>query len=539
MAGELPQDLGSLLSNTSQNSLRPALESAGVGLRISNVRKQYAQTHALRGVSFNVEPGTIHALLGGNGSGKSTLIKVLAGVEHGAGEGQIALNASTVSDDKTSPEWARDNGLVFVHQDLGLFEGLTVAENLAAGAAFPHRRGIVAWKRIESHAKDLLNEFRIDVRPNDPVAVLRPAQKTLVAVARALGTGAEQRARVLVLDEPTASLPAVEADRLLTSLTEFRDQGYAIIYVTHRLGEVLDVGDRVTVLRDGNVVADRDVKGLSKPDLIELVAGRRLGSVFPDRSAQPGDVVLSVRGLRGGPLQDFDLDVRAGEIVGIAGLVGSGRSSVLRSIYGLHPRQGTVTVHRTQTKNGSRNAIRDGLAYVPEDRALDGVFGHLSISVNVAASHDHEYLGTGWHKSHKERTFAASVIDRLGVKAPSPSVPVASLSGGNQQKVVLGRWLRPSTKVLLLDEPTQGVDVGARSDIYSQIGKLRDQGLGIILVSSDEEELLGLADQIVVLQRGVIIEQRRSQEATSTWLSHAVHGLNHDELNHDEVEDTP
>lgn len=506
---------------------RPAdQQPTEAALRFVDVRKHYGRTCALNGVTFDVRPGRIHTLLGGNGSGKSTLIKILAGVESGLGKGTIGVGDSSISDDKTTPEWARDNGIAFVHQDLGLFENLTVAENLVAGAAFPHYRGVVRWKTINSHAEALLAEFGLDVRPRQLVQSLRPAQKTLVAVARALGVSGEQRARILVLDEPTASLPPTEANRLLDALVDFRGRGYAIVYVTHRLDEVLAFGDWVTVLRDGNVVADQESKELQKSDLVELIAGRRLDSVMPERRRQvEARPVLEVKNLSGGPLSDVTLTVNTGEVVGIAGLVGAGRSSLLQCIFGLHRHSGTIQVDGQSTGHGASKAIRCGLAYVPEDRALDGTFSDLPVSTNVVAGHDELYFRSGRYKRRSERAFAGTVIERLAVRTPSPDVPIASLSGGNQQKLVLGRWLRPDTKLLLLDEPTQGVDVGARADIYRQIGELRDNGLGIVLVSSDDEELLGLADRVFVLRGGRVATERARNDITHSWLSHAVHGL--------------
>jgi len=509
--------------------LQPADQPTEAALRFVDVQKHYGPTCALNGVSFDVRHGRIHTLLGGNGSGKSTLIKILAGVESGHGDGTISVGDSSISDDKTTPEWARDNGIAFVHQDLGLFENLTVAENLVAGAAFPHRRGVVRWKAINSHAEALLTEFRLDVRPRQLVQSLRPAQKTLVAVARALGVAGEQRARILVLDEPTASLAPTEANRLLDALVDFRDRGYAIVYVTHRLDEVLDFGDWVTVFRDGDVVADQEATELQKSDLVELIAGRRLDSVMPERHSQVEDrPVLEVRDLSGGPLNDVYLTVNAGEVVGIAGLVGSGRSSLLHCIFGLYRHSGTIHVDGRSLGHGTSRAIRCGLAYVPEDRALDGTFSDLPVSTNAVAGHDELYFQSGRYKRRSEKTFAETVIDRLAIRTPSSDVPISSLSGGNQQKLVLGRWLRPDTKVLLLDEPTQGVDVGARADIYRQVGELRDNGLGIVLVSSDDEELLGLADRIVVFRGGRVATERARADITHSWLSHAVHGLAHE-----------
>jgi ribose transport system ATP-binding protein len=509
---------------------------AGTSLSFSGVSKIYGSTQALDSVGFDVRPGQIHALLGGNGSGKSTLIKILAGVEAGEGHGQISVGESTVSDAKTSPEWARDNHIRFVHQDLGLFENLTVAENLLVGAAFPHRNGVVNWRDIAGVAQELIDEFGIKATPQDTVADLRPAQKTLVAVARALRGRRNTHSGFLVLDEPTASLPAAEADSLLQSLRQLRDQGQAIIYVSHRLDEILDISDTLTVLRDGRVMADRPTEGLTKADLIQLIAGRQISSVFPDHPPRKSGELLTVDGLTGGPLVDVSIKVAPGEVLGIAGLVGSGRTSLLQMLFGLHPHtSGSIKLSGKVLQPAIASSIKQGLAYVPEDRSLDGAFGNLSVSVNAAAGHDSEYF-TGSYRHRSERSFASAIIQRLAVRTAGPEAPVGSLSGGNQQKVMIGRWLRPSTRVLLLDEPTQGVDVGARSDIYQEIGRLREEGLGIILVSSDEEELLGLSDTIVVLRRGRVAAVRNWQEANATWLSHEVHGITVNQIGDSDVQ---
>jgi ABC-type sugar transport system ATPase subunit len=510
-----------------------------MALEVRDVRKEYGSTCALNGVSFRVKARRIHALLGGNGSGKSTFIKILAGVENGTAEGNISVRGESVSPAKTSPEWARDHGISFVHQDLGLFDSLTVAENLFVGAGFPHWRGTVRWHALMIRARRLLDDLQIAVDPGVIVQRLRPAQRTLIAVARALRGRSDDDSGLLVLDEPTASLPATECQWLLDALARLRDRGQTILYVTHRLDEVLRVADDITVFRDGDVVETRPVAGLSQRTLNELIAGRPLDSVFPsaDLVASESDVLLSATGIGGGPLSGASVTVRRGEIVGIAGLAGSGRTSLLESIFGLHPRCGAVLVNGRPLTGGVDQAIERGLAYVPADRLAEGAFIDLSVAVNTAAGHDRDFFARGVYHARRERQAARSLIERLGIKAGGSDAPIGSLSGGNQQKVMLARWLHPTTKVLLLDEPTQGVDVGARADIYAEIAQLRNEGLGILLVSSDDEELLGLADTVVVLRQGRVAARRPRSSVDRAWLTEAVHGIGRS--SHHDDGDTP
>jgi len=494
-------------------------------LVLSSVSKTYPGMRALDRASLTIEQGQFHALLGGNGSGKSTLIKMLAGVVHGDGEGTITVDGATVGDASNTPEWAQQHSLSFVHQDLGLFEDLSVAENLFVGVDFPNIAGLISWRQIYKDAEQLLDRFDLKISPKAATSSLRPSEKTLVAVARALRGREGREQGVLVLDEPTARLPTNEASTLIEALRQLCAKGQSILYVTHRLEEILAVADAVTVLRDGRIVASKAARGLTKPDLISLIAGRDFGAIYPDRRSVRGSKpVLEVRNLSGGQVSSIGFDVFAGEILGIAGLIGSGRSSLLKMLFGLLPyASGSLVLNGVRLPAGVASAIAAGVAYVPEDRVRDAAFGDLSVISNLSAAHLQQFQRSGLYDERRERRDATSVISRLRIRLPSPDAPILSLSGGNQQKVILGRWLRRSTSLLLLDEPTQGVDVGARADIYLEISKARESGLGVVMVSSDDDEVLGLADRVMVLGRGRVVASASWPHLDASWLSHHSH----------------
>jgi ribose transport system ATP-binding protein len=402
------------------------VESDGLfKLSLSSVSKTYGNIRALDGVSFAVQRGHFHALLGGNGSGKSTLIKLLAGVAPGDGGGTITIDQAVTEDDRTTPEWAQERGLAFVHQDLGLFEKLTVAENLFVGVDFPARHGLISWREIHERAATLLELFHLNVDPSSSVAELRPTEKTLVAVTRALRGRDQRHGGLLILDEPTARLPTAEVAQLREALVRLRDAGQTILYVTHRLEEVFEMADAVTVLRDGRAVATRTVEGLTKAELIALIAGRDVSAIYPERPKRPGsEPLLEVRDLCGGPLRDISFDLHCGEILGIAGLVGSGRSSALKMIFGLLKyKEGSIAVNGAPLAPGTSAAIQAGLAYVPEDRGAEGIFPDMSVSNNLAAAHPDMFLKSGLYSEQREYDGALSVIDRLGIRAPGPDTP--------------------------------------------------------------------------------------------------------------------
>jgi ribose transport system ATP-binding protein len=496
-----------------------------VALRLHEVTKSFAQTRALKAVSFEVQGGEIHALLGGNGSGKSTLVKILAGVYNADG-GTVEVRGDRFRAEDMTPAAAQALGVRFVHQQPSTFPDMTVAENLSLGRGFETGVGRnIRWRTVRARARTVLARFGIDADPGQRLGTLGPAEQTMVEIARALQDQEGESDDILVLDEPTASLPAPEVKVLLDALRRYAADGQTIIYVTHRLEEVLDVADRVTVLRDGDHIATVPCEGLTHDALVELIVGRSVDSVFPEpRADRDREVALEVRGLRGGPVSGVDLTVRSGEIVGLAGLVGSGRSSLLRMVFGdLRPEAGEILLDGTPiAPRTPLQAMKAGIAYVPETRS-DAAFADMTLAENLSAASVPSYWRGGRLRAREERADTRRLIEAFAVKAPGPGIAFGTLSGGNQQKAILGRWLRREPRVLLLDEPTHGVDVGARIEIYSTIRRAVDAGAAVLVASSDFEELAGLCDRVAVISGGRIVAEAKGADLESERLQHLAY----------------
>ena len=493
-----------------------------VVLEATGLAKHFGGTPALADAVIRVRQGTVHALLGGNGSGKSTLIKCLAGV-HAADAGTVSIRGEQLPAVDLTPRRAHATGLRFVHQDLGLFDGLTIAENFALDDGFPTNRiGGIRWPALHDRVAALLTRYGIGADPSTSVGALRPATKTLVAIARAL-QDQDRSEYILLLDEPTASLPDAESRALMGSLRKRADAGQTIVLVSHRLPEVLGVADDFTVFRDGRVAASLVSADPSEDELVQLITGRTPARQVT-RGVRSGDqVVLDVRGLVSGPLDDLDLSVAEGEVVGVAGLLGSGRSTLLNSIFGAQrPVSGTVTVAGADiTGRSIRVVMQRGVALVPESRLRDAAFASMSVRENASAAVLRRYFA-GWMRHRAEREDTSELMQRFAVKAHSSEAPLSTLSGGNQQKLVLARWLRRDPRLLLLDEPTQGVDAGARADIHRTIRSYVTQGRAALVASSDFTELAQLCDRVVVLHRGRIATSVSGDELTADRLTELV-----------------
>ncbi len=500
-------------------------------LRIDNLSKSFPGTHALADVSLAVGHGEIRSLVGGNGSGKSTLIKILAGVQPADPGGQITVSGESIAAQDITPEWSYAAALAFVHQDLGLFEHLSVAENVFVGLPYPRRAGRIDWRRLNREAASILGRLRVQVSPHAPLAGLRASDRTLVAIARAVRGREGAHDGVLVLDEPTARLAAPEAERLLDALRRFAADGQTILYVSHRLDEVIAIADSITVLRDGAVVADRSTDGLDAGELSRLIVGHTVASTADRRSdSAAGPSLLEVQDVWTGPLKGVDLTVAEGEILGITGLIGAGTSSLLRAIFGAQRHQGAVRLGGRELPSGNvAAAVCAGAAFVPENRLRDGAFVTLSVRENLSASHLTRFRHRlSWIDRRAELRASADAISTYGVRCRSPQMPVALLSGGNQQKVVLARWLTGQPRLLLLDEPTQGVDVGARAEIHRQVRAAAKRGCGVIVASSDADELLELSDRVLVLREGRVAVSAARDQVDRHWLAQRVFG--HDYL---------
>ena len=480
-------------------------------LRTVNISKAYDGVQALRNVSFDLQAGEVHALVGENGAGKSTLIKIITGAVT-PDSGHLEFDGVAVK--ANSPGIAKTFGVAAIYQQPALFPDLSVIENVAIGLenAKPWTR--VNWTQRRARATELLKQTAADIDPDRSVATLTMPEQQLVEIARALGANA----KILIMDEPTASLAEAEVQNLYRVIRNLRDSGVGIIYISHRLEELSVVADRVTVLCDGEVVATRAMHELTVRELISLMVGRELSAVFPKRSVPLGDVVLDLKnfGCTANGVQNIDLTIRAGEIVGLAGLVGAGRTELARAIFGLDQADaGEIRLRGERVKIATPlEAISRGIAYLPEDRRRHGVVLDMSISANLTLPSLKKFSKNGSLDREKERETAARSVRRLGIKTPAVFSSVATLSGGNQQKVALGRWLEIEPQVLILDEPTQGIDVGAKAEIHALMGELAEKGVAILMISSELPEILGMSDRIVVLREGTIAGTLDREEAT-------------------------
>jgi rhamnose transport system ATP-binding protein len=480
-------------------------------LRTENISKSYDGVHALRNVGFELRAGEIHALVGENGAGKSTLIKIITGAVT-PDSGKIELDGKVVTNN--SPRLAKSLGIAAIYQQPALFPELTVAENIAVGLEGTRSWQLIDWNERRQRAATLLEKTGARIDVDDDAGNLTMPEQQLVEIARALGANA----RVLILDEPTASLSEEEAQNLLRVLRELRDQGVGVIYISHRLEELALIADRVTVLRDGSVVGTRQVSETDQQELIRLMVGRELSAVFPKIEVELGDVVLELRavGCRSNGLDDINLSVRAGEIVALAGLVGAGRTELARTVFGLDPADSGEIRLKDQVVqiDGPIQAIESGIAYLPEDRRRHGVIMDMAISSNITLASLRRLTRWGALDVDREKSIAADYTRRFAIKTPAIFNSVSTLSGGNQQKVALSRWLATNPSVLILDEPTQGIDVGAKAEIHTLMGELAAQGMAIVMISSELPEVLGMSDRIAVMRGGTIAGILSRAEAT-------------------------
>jgi ribose transport system ATP-binding protein len=475
-----------------------------VGLSVRHVTKTFGSTLALDDVSLHVGAGRVHGLLGSNGSGKSTLVKILAGVYQATDGGDVTVGESSAASTSIRPADSAALGMRFVHQQLGLFPQLSIADNFAAAAGY----GTGALSTIDRsellrRTREMMEQFRIDADPNDAVARLRPSVRTLVAIGRVMAD--RDQAKVLVLDEPTEALPEDETARLLASIKELAAGGMTFVIVSHRLAEIAEVADDVTVLRDGVVAASGAVGSMSRGDLVEHITGKRPVPVERAPRVPVGTVpTVEVKRLAVGSVRDLSFQVMPGEVLGIAGLVGSGRSAVLEGIFGARSlRSGDLALSgRPRRFSHPADAIGAGVAFVPENRVVQGLFLDQPVARNITAVTLRRFFRRGSIDKASERAHGITRIRAMGVKAASPDAAISTLSGGNQQKAIIARWLDTGPTLLLLDEPTQGVDVGARVEIHAIIRSAVVEGMAVILVSSDLDELCDVSDRVMVLRRG-------------------------------------
>ena len=469
-------------------------------LEMRGITKEFPGVKALDGVSLTVRPGTVHALMGENGAGKSTLMKCLFGI-YAKDSGTITLEGKEVNF-KSSKE-AMENGVAMVHQELNPALTRTVTDNLWLGR-YPKVGGIMVSESImRKRTKEIFDELEVHVDPRAIMSTLPVSQRQMVEIAKAVS----YNAKVIVFDEPTSSLTETEVEHLFRIINMLRDRGCGIIYISHKMEEILRISDDVTIMRDGQYVATRPASELTMEEIIRLMVGRELTNRFPPKENVPGEVILDVEHLSGKytRLKDASFQLRAGEILGIAGLDGSGRTEVLENLFGSMTKGGgTIRFHGKEIKNRSpRESIKNGFALLTEERRATGIFGIRSILDNTVISNLKSYLMGGICLSDKKmRQDTEWAIQAMRIKTPSQETQIRSLSGGNQQKVIIGRWLLTKPEVLLLDEPTRGIDVGAKYEIYELIINLAKEGKGVVMVSSEMPELLGVCDRILVMSGG-------------------------------------
>jgi rhamnose transport system ATP-binding protein len=489
-------------------------------LAFRQITKSFGAVRALRGVDLEVRAGEVHALLGENGAGKSTLIKVATGA-HAPDSGVIELGEEILT--RLDPALARRRGIACIYQQPALFPDLSVAENLALRLEPASGWRRVAWRERRSLAVDLLARIGADIEPDREVGTLSMPEQQLVEIASAIGAGA----RVVIMDEPTASLTRHEQERLFGIVHALRREGVAVIYISHRLEEILALADRVTVLRDGQSVASRTRAEVDEATLIRLMVGRDVAQLYPPSESAPGAVRLELRalGCRVAGGLPVSLQVRAGEVYGLAGLVGAGRTELARTIFGLTPADvGELWIDGSPVRIASpHEAIARGLAYVPEDRRRHGVVLELPIEQNVSLAAWRRLFPAGWLRRDREREEARRFVRALLIRTPDTESPAGNLSGGNQQKVALARWLATRPRILILDEPTQGVDVGAKSEIHRLVRQFAAEGMAVVLISSDLPEILGMSDRIGVMRGGKLVAELPGG-ATATQVMSAALG---------------
>ena len=509
---------------TIEENVSTKATSAPPPASLAGVSKRFAATQALSDVSLEVAAGEIHALVGENGAGKSTVVKVFAGI-YQPDAGTVVLDGKPTL--LHGPAHARSLGIAVVHQEPRLFPDLTVAENVFMGHAPISRLGTIKWQEMRQSADRIFESLNVRMDAGEVVRGLSMADQQLIEIAKALSIDA----RVLILDEPTASLSAHEVERLFSIVRQTRDRGVAILFVSHRLEEVFQLCDRATVLRDGRHVITAPTSELDAPTLVRHMVGRSV-SLFPRSTAHIGEVLLDVRGLtRVGAFRDVTFSVRSGEIVGLSGLVGAGRTEVARVLFGLDRADaGEIRLDgkRVSFKSPSE-ALGAGVAYVPEDRHIDGLVEGFTISENVTLPIIPRLFPRLFMRTSRERTLAAGYAERLRIRATSVNDLIESLSGGNQQKVVIAKWLATKPRVLILDEPTRGVDIGAKVEVHRIISDLAASGLGIILISSELPEVLAMSDRILVLHEGHMTAEIPRADATEERVMLAATGQNAEE----------
>jgi ribose transport system ATP-binding protein len=492
-----------------------------LALEMRHITKTYPGVRALEDVSIQVRPGEVHALLGENGAGKSTLMKILAGAQP-KDSGEILIGGETVHID--SPQKAMDLGVSIIYQEFNLVPYLNAAENIFLGreprAAIP---GFVDFGTMYRESQAIIDKLGVKLNVRTPVNRLSIAQQQMVEIGKATS----RKCRIIVMDEPSATLTDHELHALFGLIRQLKSEGVAIVYISHRMEEIFEICDRVTILRDGHWIDTSDVKDLTREQIIKLMVGRDLGQMIPKEPAEIGEPALAVKNLtRKGVLHNISVTVHKGEVLGIAGLVGAGRTELARVIFGADPfDEGTIELFGRPLKIRSpQEAIKNGIGLVTEDRKQQGLVLGMAVRENITLANLKEVSVMSFIQAGKEREISRNYVRDLSVKTPTVEQTVQNLSGGNQQKVVLAKWLFTDSKVLIFDEPTRGIDVGAKTEIYQLMNALAKRGVAIIMISSELPEVMGMSDRIVVMHEGTIAGEMSREEATQEGIMHLATG---------------
>lgn len=491
-------------------------------IEMNNISKSFNGVPVLKKVNFSLKLGEIHALMGENGAGKSTLMKILLGI-YEKDEGTIRVDENEFS--FKSPKDAEKHGIAIIHQELNVISSLSVMENMFLGRDLCYgKSGVLRTAEMYEKTKQYLQQLGLDIDPREEVKNLSIGQQQMIEIARALSI----RAKVLIMDEPTAALTDREIEHLFGIMNELKAQGVSIVYISHRMEEIFAMCDRITVLRDGMYVGTEEVKKLDLDKVVQMMVGRELGERYPERVPYEDVERFRVEGLSDGKrIKDISFSAKKGEIVGVAGLMGAGRTEIVKALFGVSKQSGKVYLDGKEVViKRPMDAIKHGIGYVTEDRKGEGLVLDLSVKENVALPNLNDIALKGVISKHKENNLVKEMIEKLRIKTSSPSLSVKSLSGGNQQKVVFGKWLGIKPKLLILDEPTRGVDIGAKKEIYEIMNELTKEGVTIIMISSELPEILGMSDRILVMHEGKLAKELTRQEATQETIMHAATGGN-------------
>lgn len=492
-------------------------------LQMRGVSKIFPGVKALDNVDLNVYKGLVMALLGENGAGKSTLMKILSGV-YKKTEGKIIFKGNQL--EVTGPKDAQMKGISIIHQELNLIEELSIGENIFIGREPKTRFGNIDWKKLYGESSKLLKPLNISIDPKTKVKSLSIGQKQMVEIAKALSFESE----LIIMDEPTDALTDKETDRLFNVIRNLRNQGKSIIYISHRLKEIFEICDDVTILRDGQFIAEKPVKDIDEEQLIEMMVGRKLKDQYPYRSENNGGTALKVENLKNKYVDNVSFELKKGEILGVAGLMGAGRTELAKSIYGHYKiKSGKIKVLGKDVNiRSEKDAIKEGITYVSEDRKKDGLILGMSVKDNISLASMQSISTINVISRRKEREVATDYIKKLSIKTPSENQRVKLLSGGNQQKVSISKSLLTDPKILILDEPTRGIDVGAKKEIYELMNEFKSKGMSVLMISSEIPELLGMSDRIMVMHEGTVVGILDRKEATQESIMRMAVGIRRD-----------